>query len=94
MAPRNLEGAGLADFGEVLQPAEAQEPILARPVRASLIEWLTEIWAAKELEEVGLEPRRRALFHGAPGTGKTTLAHHLAARLGLFWRTDRPAGPI
>ncbi len=28
-------------------------------------------------------PRRRAMFKGAPGTGKTTLAHHMAARLGL-----------
>lgn len=73
----------LSDFGEVLMPEQAMEPILARPVRAALLEWLTEIWAADELAEVGLTPRRRALFFGAPGTGKTTLAHHLAARLGL-----------
>lgn len=64
-------------------PEQAVEPILARPVRGALLEWLTEIWATDELAEVGLKPRRRALFFGAPGTGKTTLAHHLAARLGL-----------
>lgn len=73
----------LSDFGDVLMPERAMEPILARPVRSALLEWLTEIWAADELDEVGLLPRRRALFHGAPGTGKTTLAHHLSARLGL-----------
>lgn len=73
----------LAEFGDVLTPEQAMEPILARPVRNALLEWLTEIWASDELDEVGLKPRQRALFHGAPGTGKTTLAHHLSARLGL-----------
>lgn len=73
----------LTDFGEVLTPDQAEEPILARSVRAALLEWLTEIWAKDELAEANLQPRQRALFFGAPGTGKTTLAHHLAARLGL-----------
>lgn len=77
-------------FARLLTPEEAQEPILARSVRSALLEWLTEIWAEDELAAVGLAARRRAIFHGAPGTGKTTLAHHLAARLGLPLAVVRP----
>lgn len=75
--------ARLATFGTVLEPQEAIQPILSRPVRDALMAWLEEIWAEKELVAVNLQPRRRAFFSGPPGVGKTTLAHHLAARLGL-----------
>lgn len=80
----------LRAFGEIVMPGDAQEPILSAPVRSALLEWLTEIWSADDLAEVGLTARQRALFFGAPGTGKTTLAHHMAARIGLPMLIVRP----
>ncbi|MEX0745696.1 MAG: ATP-binding protein [Phycisphaeraceae bacterium] len=85
-----LRQSKLEDFGELFEPKEALEPILAKPVREALLEWLTEVWAENELKELGIGPRRRAIFDGAPGVGKTTLAHHLAARLGLTMLAVRP----
>jgi len=83
MSRRGSSPSHLSAFGTVLEPTEAMEPILAKPVRSALLEWITEIFAEETLKTVGLEPRRRALFSGGPGTGKTTLSHHLAGRLGL-----------
>jgi SpoVK/Ycf46/Vps4 family AAA+-type ATPase len=73
----------LGSLGEVRKPEDAEEPILAPTVRAALFSWLAEINAKDELQAAGLKPRGTALLYGPPGCGKTTLAHHLAARLGL-----------
>lgn len=78
----DLEGA-LGQHGQVVMPGDAQSPILTAPVRAALHQWLFEMNAEDELREVGLKPRSRCLLSGPPGCGKTTLAHHIAARLGL-----------
>lgn len=80
----------LKDYGEVLKPNQALEPILARGVRDALTEWLTEIMCEDDLKAVGITARRKAIFDGPPGVGKTTLAHHLAARLGLNMVAVRP----
>lgn len=73
----------IGSLGEVLDPKDAEEPILARNVRAAIHGWLMELAAQDELKGAGLRPRSTALLSGPPGTGKTTLAHHLAARLGV-----------
>lgn len=72
----------LGQLAEIKTPQEAEEPILGGSVRAAVIEWLLEIRARKQLEAVKVKPRRTAMLYGPPGCGKTTLAHHLAARLG------------
>jgi len=80
----------LTRYGDIFEPQEAREPILARGMRDALQEWLEEIWAETALRAVGISARKRAMFDGPPGVGKTTLAHHLSARLGLPMLAVRP----
>lgn len=68
---------------DVRESKDAEEPILGPGVRAAILGWLAEIHAAADLAAVGVKPRSTALLYGPPGCGKTTLAHHLAARLGV-----------
>lgn len=72
-----------SDFGEVLYPSKSEAPILSPFVRQAVHQWLTEINAQDELEAVGIKPRTHCLMSGPPGCGKTTLAHHVGARLGM-----------
>jgi hypothetical protein len=73
----------LSGIGDVLMPSDAEEPILATDTRAAVFNWLAELNFRVELAEAKLKPRTSALFFGPPGCGKTMLAHHIAARLGL-----------
>ncbi|SHO65849.1 ATPase family associated with various cellular activities (AAA) [Pseudoxanthobacter soli DSM 19599] len=75
--------ARMGQLAEVRAPGEAEEPILSPEVRAAVFSWLAELSAVDELKAAGLKPRSTALLSGPPGTGKTTLGHHLAARLGV-----------
>lgn len=77
-----LVGA-LRGRSQVFLPQDADEPILAAPVRSAVFGWLAELQAKDELAAVKCRPRTSCLLSGPPGCGKTTLAHHLAARLGV-----------
>ena len=71
------------DQGEIVVPGDSPSPILTKPVRQVLHQWLFEMNAIDDLAAVGLKPRSRCLLSGPPGCGKTTLAHHISARLGM-----------
>lgn len=79
----------------VMPPEEAMQPILPPPVRGAVHQWMTEIRAEDELKTLKVSPRKSAILSGPPGCGKTTLAHHLAARLNynlVCVHTDRLRG--
>lgn len=71
------------NLGMIVMPGDAEAPILTPPVRSALHQWLFEMNAEDQLKAVGLKPRSRAMLSGPPGCGKTTLAHHICARLGV-----------
>ncbi len=84
MTPQVLKPvSAITDFATIHQPDESEAPILADTVRAAILQWLVEVNAEADLAKVGLKARRSALLSGPPGCGKTTMAHHIAARIGL-----------
>lgn len=75
-------GAPLAQI--IMEPGnETLPPILTEELETALEALLNE-WADDDrLRSMGISPTHSCLIFGAPGTGKTLMAMHLAARLGL-----------
>lgn len=77
----------LADI-EKLAPGEAHA-ILDTHIRSDVDRFLTYARATDQLVEAGVGVAPRMLIFGPPGVGKTQLARHLAAELGLPLMTAR-----
>lgn len=68
---------------EPVAPVSFDDLVLADGVRSSLEEIAEEHGALVQLMARGLDARRRLLFHGPPGNGKTSAAAALASLLGV-----------
>lgn len=80
----------LADLLEGGHRDERLRDIVLRPdVRELLLRVISENRLRGRLERFGVSPRRRLLFHGAPGCGKTLAAAVLAGEMGLPLMTVR-----
>jgi SpoVK/Ycf46/Vps4 family AAA+-type ATPase len=80
----------LADILEGGHREERLRDIILRPeVRDLLLRIISENRSRGRLERFGVSPRRRLLFHGTPGCGKTLAAAVLAGEMGLPLMTVR-----
>ncbi|MGA2450248.1 MAG: ATP-binding protein, partial [Polyangiaceae bacterium] len=85
-SPRG-ELADLLDGGH--RDERLRDIVLHDDVRALLLRVIAENRSRGRLERFGVSPRRRLLFHGAPGCGKTLAAAVLAGEMGLPLMTVR-----
>lgn len=68
----------------LLEPGvDALPPILTEELESALEALLREWDDTDKLRSMGIAPTHSCLIFGAPGTGKTLMAMHLAAKLGL-----------
>ncbi len=80
----------LSDILEGGHREERLRDIVLRPeTEETLKRVLSENRSRARLERFGVTPRRRLLFHGAPGCGKTLAAAVLAGEMGLPLMTVR-----
>jgi SpoVK/Ycf46/Vps4 family AAA+-type ATPase len=81
------------ELADILQGGHREERlrdiVLRNEVRDLLLRVIAESRARGRLERFGVSPRRRLLFHGAPGCGKTLAAAVLAGEMGLPLMTVR-----
>lgn len=69
-------------FVSATKPCQFSDLILSDRVTTTLETVALELDNALALELRGIRPRRRLLFHGPPGNGKTSAAAALASRIG------------
>lgn len=80
----------LADILEGGHRDERLRDMVLRPdARETLLRVIAENRSRGRLERFGVSPRRRLLFHGIPGCGKTLAAAVLAGEMGLPLMTVR-----
>jgi SpoVK/Ycf46/Vps4 family AAA+-type ATPase len=83
------------DLADILEGGFREERlrdiVLPERTRGELVRVLEENRARAALETHGVQPRRRLLFHGPPGCGKTLAAAVIAGEMGLPLMTVRLA---
>jgi len=81
------------DLADILEGGHRDERfrdiVLRDDARETLVRVISENRSRARLERFGVSPRRRLLFHGAPGCGKTLAAAVLAGEMGLPLMTVR-----
>lgn len=85
-APRG-ELADLLEGGH--REERLRDIVLRSEAHATLLRVISENRSRARLERFGVSPRRRLLFHGPPGCGKTLAAAVLAGEMGLPLMTVR-----